>query len=104
MGDVAEAGQVVGRSLSWSFWSCAYCERRHDIGDEIVDRERPRQQALRRRDVDRDLEIPAIRLESNRRRIAVEPHVPASSRLLRNSPNSSRMAVLVLALLIRARR
>ena len=42
-------------------------KRRHHIGDEIVHRERARQQALRVGDGDRHLEVPAVCCESKRR-------------------------------------
>ena len=66
MRDVAESGKWMGRSFALSF-----CKRLlkgcHDIGDEIVDRERPREQTLRVSDGDRHFEIPAVRFQSKRR-------------------------------------
>ena len=68
MRDVAEAGKwmAAGRSCALSF-----CKRLlkgcHDVGDEIVDGERPRQQTLRVSGGDRHFEIPAVRCQSKRR-------------------------------------
>ena len=63
-----------------------------DIGDDLVDRERARQEALRVRDGDRHLEIPAVRCQSERRRARSDRRAAAPGSR-RKSLNSSRMAL-----------
>jgi hypothetical protein len=77
----------------------SFCERlpkrSQDIGDEIVNRERARQQALRAGDRDGDLEAAADRLEPQRAIGSIAS--PARLQLSRKAPNSSRIRLRVVS-------
>ena len=66
VGDIAEARKRNCGSGHRHVLRSDY-EVRPDIGDEIVDRERSRQQALRISHGDSHLEIPSVRLQPKRR-------------------------------------
>ena len=96
--DVAEMGDVAkARKRRVGHVRSSFCQRLlkrcGDVGDEILDRQRARQQALRVGDRDRHLEIAAIVASSQAASMRDRPPCPASARLSRNSLNNSRIGL-----------